>query len=127
MLAKKNVNFVNTVFLNEEFYFESIKNKALEQLKSGKSLLGKDGAFALLWESILNAALAGEMDAHLTPEEREVSADTISFITDRVLSEIKAWKSRGLDPVYPIVFMDTIRYKVMDDCGQAVSRAFIMS
>ena len=32
--------------MNEEFDFESIKNKALEQLKSGKSLLGKDGAFA---------------------------------------------------------------------------------
>ncbi len=51
--------------MKEEFDFESIKNKALEQLKSGKSLLGKDGAFAPLLESILNAALEGEMDAHL--------------------------------------------------------------
>ena len=33
----------------EEFDFESIKNKALEQLKSGKPLLGKD-AFAPLLE-----------------------------------------------------------------------------
>ena len=33
-----------------------------------------------------------------------VSADTISAITDRVLPEIKAWKSRSLDSVYPIVF-----------------------
>jgi putative transposase len=32
-----------------------------------------------------------------------VSADTISAITDRVLPEIKAWKSRMLDSVYPIV------------------------
>ncbi len=31
--------------MSEEFDFESIKNKALEQLKSGKPLLGKDGAF----------------------------------------------------------------------------------
>ena len=29
-----------------EFDFESIKNKAIEQLKAGKPLLGKDGAFA---------------------------------------------------------------------------------
>ena len=57
--------------MKEEFDFESIKNKAIEQLKSGKSLLGKDGAFAPLLESILNAALEGEMDAHLTSEERE--------------------------------------------------------
>ena len=34
--------------MKEEFDFESIKNKAIEQLKSGKPLLGKDGAFAPL-------------------------------------------------------------------------------
>ncbi len=43
--------------MKEEFDFESIKNKAIEQLKAGKPLLGKDGAFAPLLESILNAAL----------------------------------------------------------------------
>ena len=39
------------------FDFESIKNKATEQLKAGKPLLGKDSAFAPppLLESILNA------------------------------------------------------------------------
>ena len=45
--------------MKEEFDFESIKNKAIEQLKAGKPLLGKDGAFAPLLESILNAALEG--------------------------------------------------------------------
>jgi len=45
---KKRINFANTVFYMEEFNFEEIKTKALEQLKSGKSLLGKDGAFAPL-------------------------------------------------------------------------------
>ena len=185
--------------MKEEFDFESIKNKAIEQLKAGKPLLGKDGAFAPLLESILNAALEGEMDAHLTEEERQmgnrrngkmqkqvqtplgevtvstprdrnssfdpqfikkretilaegvadriiglyamgnstreisdwmeenlgnrVSADTISSITDRVLPEIKAWRSRNLDPVYPIVWLDAIHYKVMDDRGCAISRA----
>ena len=56
--------------MSDEFDFESIKQKALEQLKSGKPLLGKDGAFAPLLESILNAALEGEMDAHLSDDER---------------------------------------------------------
>lgn len=55
--------------MKEVFDFESIKNKAIEQLKAGKPLLGKDGAFAPLLESILNAALEVEMDAHLTEEE----------------------------------------------------------
>ncbi len=46
--------------MKEEFDFERIKNKALKQLKSGKSFLGKDGAYAPLLESILNTALEGE-------------------------------------------------------------------
>ena len=50
-----------------------------------------------------------------------VSAETISSITDRVLPEIKAWKSRMLDPVYPIVWMDAIHYKVTDERGCAVT------
>ena len=48
-----------------------------------------------------------------------VSADT-STITDCVLPEIKAWKSRMLDSVYPIVWMDAIHYKVIDERGCAV-------
>ena len=52
-----------------------------------------------------------------------VSADTISSITDRVLPDIKAWKSRMLDSVYPIVWMDAIHYKVTDERGCAVTRA----
>jgi transposase-like protein len=52
-----------------------------------------------------------------------VSAETISAITDRVLPEIKSWRTRSLDPVYAIVWMDAIHYKVMDDKGVAVSRA----
>ena len=59
--------------MKEEFDFESIKNKAIEQLKAGKPLLGKDGVFAPLLESILNATLEGEKDAHLTEEERQLS------------------------------------------------------
>lgn len=38
--------------MTKEFDFEEIKDKAIEQLKSGKSLSGKDGAFAPLLESI---------------------------------------------------------------------------
>ena len=52
-----------------------------------------------------------------------VSAGTISAITDRVLPEIKAWRSRPLDIIYPIVWKDSIHYKAMDDLGLAVSWA----
>lgn len=72
MSAKNKIlTLLTQFFVKEEFDFESIKNKAIEQLKAGKPLLGKDGAFAPLLESILNAALEGEMDAYLT-EERQM-------------------------------------------------------
>ena len=48
-----------------EFDYEAVKNKALEQLKSGKPLLGKGGALAPLFKSFLEAALEGEMADHL--------------------------------------------------------------
>ena len=41
--------------MKEEFDFESIKNKVIEQLKAGKPLLGKDGAFAPLLAIILHS------------------------------------------------------------------------
>lgn len=50
--------------------YESMKQKALEQLRSGKSLYGKDGAFAPLLKSFLEAALEAEMESHLDPDER---------------------------------------------------------
>ena len=172
---------------------------AAEQLRTGKPLFGKDGALAPMLERILNAALEGEMDAHLSDESRDsgnrrngkmsktvqtqygevtvetprdrdgsfdpqtvrkretilaegmadqiigmyafgtstreisryferefntkLSAETISAITDRVLPEIKEWKSRSLDAVYAICWLDAIHYKVKDDTGRAVTRA----
>lgn len=67
--GNKTLTLQPQFFLKEESDFESIQNKAVGQLKSGKPLLGKDGAFAPLLASI--SALEGEMDAHLTEEERQ--------------------------------------------------------
>lgn len=44
----------------------------------------------------------------------EVSRDTISKITDAILEEVKAWQTRPLDPVYPIVYIDALVVKVRD-------------
>ena len=55
--------------------------------------------------------------------DTRLSAETISSITDRVLPEIKSWRSRMLDPVYAICWLDAIHYKVKDETGRAVSRA----
>lgn len=53
----------------------------------------------------------------------KISRETISNITDKVWPEIKAWRTRTLDDVYPIVWMDAIHYKVRDDKGTTVARA----
>jgi putative transposase len=55
----------------EQFNLEEIKKKALEQFRSGKSLYGKDGAFAPMLKNFLEAALEGELDSHLDDDERK--------------------------------------------------------
>lgn len=53
----------------------------------------------------------------------EISRETISNITDKVWPEIKAWRSRSLDDVYPIVWMDAIHYKARNEKGATEARA----
>jgi putative transposase len=42
----------------------------------------------------------------------EVSPSLISAVTDSVLDDVKAWQSRPLDSVYPIVYLDAIHLKL---------------
>lgn len=181
-----------------DFDFESMKDKALEQLRSGESVYGKNGAFAPLMKKFLEAALEAEMESHMdeaqrssgnrrngksskqirtsegtididTPRDRrsnfepqlikkretilaeslekkilgmyglsvslrdisnhikemydtDISHNTLSSITDKIIPEIKEWQSRGLDPLYTIVWMDAMHYKVKED-HRFVSRA----
>lgn len=44
----------------------------------------------------------------------EVSPSLISSVTDAVIEEVKAWQSRPLDTLYPIVYLDCIHVKVRD-------------
>ena len=45
----------------------------------------------------------------------EVSASLISNVTDAVIDDAKAWQSRPLETVYPIVYFDAIRVKIKED------------
>ena len=56
----------------------------------------------------------------------EVSHTFISNITDRVLEDVKAWRSRPLDPVYPILFFDAIVAKVRHE-GKVSNRAVYLA
>ncbi|BCS96463.1 IS256 family transposase [Desulfoluna limicola] len=177
---------------NTPFDFES----ALEALKSGKPLTGKDGILTPLIKELTEAALDGEIEAHLagntkqnrrngrskktikssagtfelkTPRDRNgsfepqviqkhqtsigdelqhkiiamyaqgmgysaisehladiygvsVSNATISAVTDKVIGKAMEWQNRPLDPLYPIIWLDAIHYKIREQ-GHVVSKA----
>ena len=57
-----------------------------------------------------------DIEAHL--EEvygASVSRELISNITEVVVDEIKAWQSRPLDEVYPILYIDGLRLRIKDN------------
>src|SRR5437764_12780068 len=63
----------------------------------------------------------GEICAHLAEVYgAEVSKQTITTITDRVMDGMAEWQSRPLDAVYAVVFVDAINVKVRE--GQVANR-----
>ena len=44
----------------------------------------------------------------------KVSADLIGRVADAVLDEVRAWQSRALDRMYPIVIFDALRVRIRD-------------
>ena len=48
----------------------------------------------------------------------EVSRETVSRVTAAVLEDAKAWQTRPLEQIYPIVYLDALVIKIRD--GQAV-------
>lgn len=175
---------------------------AIEQLLSGQPVFGKEGALGPLLQQFLEAALEGEMAAHLqeeqpfaegfanrrngynrktlrtatgeielnTPRDRAgtfepevvkkrqtilannledkilglyglgmslrdiaghieemygtaISHTVLSEITERIVPQVKAWQSKPLEPVYVIVWLDAMYYKVRDEeSGKVLTR-----
>ena len=44
----------------------------------------------------------------------EISHTLLTQITDRIIPEVIAWQNRPLDSMYPIVWLDAMRYKVQE-------------
>lgn len=171
--------------------YEVMKQKLKEQLRTGKSLFSKGGAFAPLLEELINSMLEGELEGHLDEDERQkgnrkngkgskllktsagsieintprdrlgsfepdivkkretimaasledkiiglyglgmslrdisshiketydtdISAATLSTITDKVIPLVKEWQQRPLDSLYCIVWLDAMYYKVKEE------------
>ena len=51
-----------------------------------------------------------------------VSNGTINAVTDKLLPELQAWRERDLEPIYPILWLDAIQYKIKEN-GRYTSKA----
>ena len=79
------------------------------------------GVDDMVFSLVAKGLTTGEVHAHLAEIYGvEVSRETISKITDRVLDGLAEWQSRPLDAVYPVVFIDVINVKIRD--GQVANR-----
>ena len=70
--------------MSNTFDFEAFKANAIEQLKAGVPLSGKDGVLAPLLENLLNSALEGEMDSHFENGEREFGNCSNGHINEQI-------------------------------------------
>ncbi|WP_405166540.1 IS256 family transposase [Nocardia sp. NBC_01499] len=68
----------------------------------------------------------GEISAHLREVYgAEVSKQTISTITDKVIDGMTEWQNRPLDRVYPVIFLDAIHVKIRD--GKVANRPIYLA
>lgn len=56
----------------------------------------------------------------------DVSAETVSNITNRILPLVAEWQSRPLEKTYSFVFMDAIHYKVREDKQVVIKVAYVV-
>jgi putative transposase len=56
----------------------------------------------------------------------EISPSLISTVTDAVLDEVRAWQSRPLDAVYPILYLDALQVKVKSQ-GRVTNKAIYLA
>ena len=63
-----------------------------------------------------------DISAHIKDMyDTDISAATLSAITDRVIPMVRQWQGRPLDSVYCVVWLDGLHYKVRSE-GRVVSR-----
>jgi putative transposase len=69
---------------------------------------------------------AREIQGHLEEmHQAEVSPTLISNVTDALIEQVKAWQSRPLDALYPVVYLDMLKVKMREQ-GRVESRAVYM-
>jgi transposase-like protein len=80
--------------------------------KHQRRLVGFDQAVISLYAKGMTT---GDICAHLSEiYGTDVSRDMVSRVTEAVVSEMRAWQSRPLDRVYPVILIDAIVLKIRE-------------
>ncbi len=86
--------------------------------KHQRRLAGFDQAVISLYAKGMTT---GDIAKHLSDVyDTTVSRDLVSKVTEQVLEDLRAWQSRPLDPVYPVILIDAIVLKIRE--GQVANR-----
>jgi putative transposase len=97
------------------------RDGTFEPLTVRKGQRRLDGVDSMVISLTAKGLTTGEVEAHLAEVySTNISRETISKITDRVLGELAEWQTRPLDRVYAVVFIDAIVVKIRD--GQVANR-----
>lgn len=97
------------------------RDGTFEPLTVRKGQRRLDGVDSMVISLTAKGLTTGEVEAHLAEVySTDISRETISKITDRVLGDMAEWQTRPLDRVYPVVFIDAIVVKIRD--GQVANR-----
>jgi putative transposase len=97
------------------------RDGSFEPLTVRKGQRRLDGVDSMVISLTAKGLTTGEVEAHLAEVySTDISRETISKITDRVLGDMAEWQTRPLDRVYPVIFIDAIVVKIRD--GQVANR-----
>jgi transposase-like protein len=97
------------------------RDSSFEPKIVGKRKRRLSGIDELVLSLAAKGLTTGEVAAHLAEVYgADVSRQTISTITDKVIEGMAEWQNRPLDPVYPVIFIDAINVKIRD--GKVANR-----
>jgi transposase-like protein len=99
------------------------RNGEYEPQIIGKYSRNADG----MEEKIISLYAAGMSTRDISEQVKslydiEISSELVSKITEKIMPQIADWQSRGLESIYPFVFLDAIHYKIREN-HQIVSKA----
>jgi transposase-like protein len=107
----------------KKFDFESFARKAADELRSGKPMVGRDGVFTPLLKMLIEGALNGEMDAHLT-QTRKVQRNRRNGHTQKTIQSplggFEVFSPRDRNSTFEPQIVEKRRHSISSDIDQQI-------